>query len=152
VGLEIYTYGHSTRSLEEFLETLKALRVEVAVDVRRFPGSRKNPQFSRENLASRLPEAGIEYVWLGESLGGYREGGYLKHMRTKLFREGFQRLVEIAREKRTVIFCSEALWFRCHRRFLADKLTRLGFKVYHVYDARRISLHKLRRRTSGKAA
>ncbi|MHC1586714.1 MAG: DUF488 domain-containing protein [Candidatus Hecatellaceae archaeon] len=144
--ITLYTYGHSTRSLEEFIQTLKALKVEVAVDVRRFPGSKKYPHFSREVLAEELPKAGIRYVWLGELLGGYRPGGYQNYMRTKTFKEGFQRLVKMAGEARTVVFCSEALWFRCHRRFLADRLTKLGFQVYHVYDAKRLSLHKVKRK------
>ena len=141
----VYTYGYSTRSLEEFLEILKAFNIEVAVDVRRFPASKRKPEFSRENLSLELPKAGIEYVWLGDLLGGYRSGGYKKHMKTKIFKEGLKRLIEIADRKTTVIFCCEALWFRCHRRFLAEKLAKIGFKVFHIYDKKRISLHKIKR-------
>ncbi|MHC1563774.1 MAG: DUF488 domain-containing protein [Candidatus Hecatellaceae archaeon] len=142
----VYTFGHSTRNLQEFVQALKNFKVKVAVDVRRFPGSRRNPQFSKETLSLELPRAGIKYVWLGELLGGYRTGGYRRHMRTKAFREGIRKLVELALEGRTAVFCSEALWFRCHRRFIADRLTRMGFQVVHLYDGKRWSIHKLRRR------
>jgi uncharacterized protein (DUF488 family) len=145
----IYTFGHSTRSLQDFVQTLKNFKIEVAVDVRRFPGSRKNPQFSKETLSLELPKSGMKYVWLGELLGGYRPGGYRRHMKTKAFKEGLGRLVKLAREGRTVFFCSEALWFRCHRRFIADRLTKLGFQVVHIYDGKRWSIHKLRRRKAG---
>jgi uncharacterized protein (DUF488 family) len=143
----VYTYGYSTRSIEEFIETLKSFNIEVAVDVRRFPTSKRNPEFSRERLSRKLSETGIEYVWLGDVLGGYRSGGYKRYMRTKNFKEGLKKLVETVDAKTTVIFCCEALWFRCHRRFLAEKLTRLGFKVFHIYDRKRVSLHK-----AGKSA
>ncbi|KYH37208.1 MAG: hypothetical protein AYL30_006600 [Candidatus Hecatellales archaeon B24] len=144
----VYTFGHSTRSLQDFVQALKNFKVKVAVDVRRFPGSKKNPQFSREVLGLELPQAGIRYVWLGELLGGYRSGGYRRHMRTKAFREGIRKLVELALKDRTAVFCSEALWFRCHRRFIADRLTRMGFEVVHLYDSKRWSIHKLRRHQS----
>lgn len=126
---------------------MKAYGVELAVDVRRFPGSRRNPQFSKETLEVELPKSRIGYVWLGEQLGGYRSGGYQRYMRTKTFREGIARLVELAKQGRIAIFCCEALWFRCHRRFIADRLTRMGFKVVHIYDAKRWSLHRLKRRS-----
>jgi uncharacterized protein (DUF488 family) len=142
----VYTFGHSTRSLQEFVQALKNFKVKVAVDVRRFPGSKRNPQFSRETLSLELPKAGVRYVWLGELLGGYRPGGYRRYMRTKAFREGVRKLVELTLEGRTAVFCSEALWFRCHRRFIADRLTRMGFQVVHLYDGKRWSVHKLRRR------
>ncbi|RLI26891.1 MAG: DUF488 domain-containing protein [Candidatus Hecatellales archaeon] len=142
----IYTVGHSTRSLEEFIRILQAFGVEVAIDVRRFPGSRKYPHFSRETLASKIEGEGIRYVWLGDLLGGYREGGYQAYMETEAFKKGLEKLVKLAENRRVAVFCSEALWFRCHRRFLADKLVEKGFQVVHIYDEKRWSLHKPRKR------
>ena len=87
----IWTIGHSNRSQRIFLEMLKEHEVEVLVDVRRFPTS-KVEHFKREAMEQWLPEQGVEYVWLGEELGGYRHGGYKAYMRTRLFEDGIKRL------------------------------------------------------------
>ena len=127
----VWTIGHSNRSTNAFLELLKEHEIQVLVDVRSFPTS-KVEHFKKENMEKWLPENGIEYVWLGKELGGYRKGGYKKHMRTKLFREGVKKLLEIAAQKRTCIMCMETNPKYCHRRFIAAHLERKGVKVIHI--------------------
>ncbi|MEM0057516.1 MAG: DUF488 domain-containing protein [Candidatus Bathyarchaeia archaeon] len=127
----IWTIGHSNRSINTFLELLKEHKIQVLVDVRSFPTS-KSEHFKRENMEKWLPENGIEYLWLGKELGGYRKGGYEKHMQTKIFREGVKNLLEIAAQKRTCIMCMEVNPKYCHRRFIAAHLERKGVKVIHI--------------------
>lgn len=127
----IWTIGHSNRSISLFLELLREHEIQVLVDVRSFPTS-KIDHFKKENLEKWLPESGIEYVWLGKELGGYRKGGYKRHMRTKLFREGIKKLIEIAFQKRACIMCLEPNPKYCHRRFIAAHLERKGVKVIHI--------------------
>jgi uncharacterized protein (DUF488 family) len=105
--------------------------IQVLVDVRSFPTS-KVDHFKKEQMERWLPEHGIEYVWLGKELGGYRRGGYKVHMRTKLFREGVQKLLAIAAQKRTCIMCMEPNPKYCHRRFISAHLERKGVKVVHI--------------------
>ena len=102
----IWTIGHSNRSIETFLELLKEHNIEVLVDVRSFPTS-KIDHFKCEEMERWLPEHGVEYVWLGEELDGYRRGGYRAHMKTKLFKEGIKKLLETATQRRTCIMCME---------------------------------------------
>ncbi|RLI16016.1 DUF488 domain-containing protein [Candidatus Bathyarchaeota archaeon] len=131
--MQIWTIGHSNRSLETFLNLLNEHEIQVLADVRRFPTS-KLEHFKREALEKWLPKQGIEYVWLGEELGGYRRGGYKKHMRTELFREGIKKLLEIARNKRTCIMCMEVNPKYCHRRFISAHLERKGVRVIHIIN------------------
>jgi len=127
----IWTIGHSNRSVNVFLELLREHEIQVLADVRSFPTS-KIGHFKREQMEKWLPENGIEYVWLGKELGGYRKGGYKRHMRTKLFREGLKKLLEIASQKRTCIMCMEPNPKYCHRKFIATHLERKGVKVIHI--------------------
>ncbi|MGB9959323.1 MAG: DUF488 family protein [Candidatus Bathyarchaeales archaeon] len=127
----LWTIGHSNRSIEAFLELLKEHAIQVLVDVRSFPTS-KVEHFKKEAMEKWLPEKGIEYLWLGKELGGYRRGGYKVHMRTKLFREGIKRLLGIASQKRTCIMCMESNPKYCHRRFISAYLERKGVKVIHI--------------------
>jgi len=113
------------------------------VDIRSFPTS-KIEHFKRENMEKWLPENGIEYVWLGRELGGYRKGGYERHMRTKLFREGIRRLLEIAVQKRICIMCMETNPKYCHRRFVAAHLERKGVNVIHIIAKGQRSLCNLK--------
>ena len=141
----IYTLGHSTRSLEDFIALLKELGVEAVADVRRFPRSRHNPQFGRETLEQALAAEGIEYHWLGENLGGYRSGGYEAYTESESFREGLRKLEALAGRKKTAVMCAEKLWFRCHRRFIADELVKKGWEVWHIIEpGRKPYRHKLR--------
>ncbi len=141
--MKVYTIGHSTRSLEDFLKILKKFRIEVVIDVRRFPSSKKFPWFNKEILSKALRANNIEYIHF-EKLGGYRKEGYLNFTKTKEFKNAIQELIQIISKKTSVIMCSELLWFRCHRKFIAQKLVELGFKVIHVFDEKRQQEHKLK--------
>jgi uncharacterized protein (DUF488 family) len=129
--IRLWTIGHSNRSMEKVLELLREHEIQVLADIRRFPTS-KAEHFKRELMEKWLPENGVEYVWLGEKLGGYRRGGYKKHMRTNLFREGIQRLLEIAERKRVCVMCMEVNPRYCHRRFISGFLERKGVEVIHI--------------------
>lgn len=145
-GLSIWTIGHSTRPIEELIEALKSFDIRTLVDVRSFPGSRRYPQFNKENLRASLHEAGIDYVHLPE-IGGRRKAksdsqnvawrnesfrGYADYMETAEFRAGIDRLTEIARTSRTAIMCAEAVWWRCHRSLIADFLKARSAEVTHI--------------------
>jgi len=139
--LRIWTIGHSNRSVEAFLELLREHSIQVLADIRSFPTS-KIEHFRREEMERWLPENGIEYVWLGKELGGYRKGGYKRHMRTKLFREGVKKLLEIAKQKRTCIMCMEKNPKYCHRRFISAYLERKGVEVIHIIEKGQASILK----------
>ncbi len=142
----IWTVGHSTRSLDEFVGLLVAHDVEVIADVRRYPGSRRWPHFSREPLAEGLEARGLAYESFPE-LGGRRQPrpdspntawrsaafrGYADYMATEEFADGLSRLTDLACGLRTAIMCAEAVWWRCHRALIADALRWAGFEVYHI--------------------
>jgi uncharacterized protein (DUF488 family) len=153
---EILTVGHSTHPIERFVDLLRGAGVERVADVRRFPGSRRNPQFGAEALSASLSEAAIAYEPLGEQLGGRRRSrapkpdspwrnasfaAYAEYMGTDEFAAGLERLERLARERRTAIMCAEALWFRCHRRLIADALAARGWAVWHLGSDGRLSAH-----------
>lgn len=142
----IFTIGHSNHPIEEFLETLRAHRVERILDVRRFPASRKWPHFNAENLVRSLPAAGIEYVGVPE-LGGRRKASsdsphtawrveafraYADFMDTPEFVAGLERVAGLARERRSALMCAEALPWRCHRSLIADTLMARGWEVFEI--------------------
>lgn len=136
---QTWTIGHSNRSVDTFLELLDEHRIQVLMDVRSSPTS-KIEHFKREQMEKWLPEHGIEYIWLGKELGGYRRGGYKRHMRTKPFREGIKQLLEIAETKRTCVMCMEVNPKYCHRRFISAHLERKGVKVVHIIAKGQTSL------------
>ena len=151
----VFTVGHSTRSGEEFVEILKAHEVEVLVDVRSFPGSRRYPQFNRDALRESLPDAGIEYRH-EPRLGGRRAPrkdshnsawrnpqfrGYADYMESEEFKNGVEDLLELAREARVAVMCAEAVWWRCHRSLLADHLKATGHTVIHILDQKKTEEH-----------
>lgn len=153
--LKIWTIGHSTRSLAEFLELLDANRIEALADVRRFPGSRKYPHFNKAELSASLAEKKIEYE-LFENLGGRRRArkdspntvwrnesfrGYADYMETVEFKEGIERLLKLAARKRTAVMCSEAVWWRCHRSLVADYLKVAGVAVEHIIGLKKNETH-----------
>lgn len=153
--LSIWTIGHSTLSIEQFIERLRSFEIEVLVDVRSYPGSRRYPHFNRENLAQSLTEAGITYIHAPD-LGGRRRArpdslnmswrnesfrGYADYMETKEFTEGIGRLLQTAREHRTAIMCSEAVWWRCHRSMISDYLKADGILVNHIMDVGKSEVH-----------
>ncbi len=140
----IFTIGHSTRPIEEFIGILKTYSIELLIDVRRFPRSKKFPWFNRENLCCVLRENDIGYEWLGEYLGGFRKGGYSEYTNTRQYLTGIDRLIEFANTRTVCIMCAEILWFRCHRRFISDTLVKRGITVKHIYDSHKIYLHRIK--------
>jgi uncharacterized protein (DUF488 family) len=157
----VYTIGHSTHSLGDFLSLLARHEIAALADIRRFPGSRKWPHYNRENLAAALEEQGIQYHWL-ESLGGRRKSSkdgvspnlglrndsfrsYADYMLTDAFCEGVGELLEIARNRRTAMMCSESLFWRCHRRLVSDYLLTHGTPVEHIFPGGDVKPHALTR-------
>ena len=151
----IWTIGHSTRALEEFLDLLAEYRIEAIADVRRFPGSRRYPHFASDALAVTLPAHGIAYQWIPK-LGGRRKvqpgspntawrnasfQGYADYTATVEFAEGLAELLELAASKRTALMCAEAVWWRCHRSIIADVLKLRGIEVIHIVDATHTTVH-----------
>lgn len=130
--MEIWDIGHSTRAEDEFTALLKEHRIEAVVDVRRFPSSKKFPHFSRDHLEKNLKKSSIEYIWLGEELGGFRKGGYQQWMRTQEFASGITKLINMASQKRTAFMCAEADHFRCHRKHIIVHLKHKGWTVHHI--------------------
>jgi uncharacterized protein (DUF488 family) len=128
----LYTVGHSTRSLDELVELLKDYGITQLVDVRHYPRSRRNPQVNQEALAAELPARGIAYFWEGETLGGFRKGGYVAYMSTPEFARGIERLERLVDQDPTAIMCAEIVWFRCHRRFIAREMAARGYRVTHI--------------------
>ncbi|HSE65751.1 MAG TPA: DUF488 domain-containing protein [Gemmatimonadales bacterium] len=156
--LTVWTVGHSTRRLPDFLAVLAAYRIEVVADVRRFPGSRRQPQYQQPTLESALHAAGIAYSALPD-LGGRRQPvpntpntawripafrGYADHMTGEEFAAGLFELLTLAWGLRTAVMCAEILWWRCHRRMIADVLVSLGVHVIHIMDAKAAQAHRLR--------
>jgi uncharacterized protein (DUF488 family) len=157
-GRQILTIGHSTHDAERFLALLSADRAEALADVRRYPGSRRHPQFNADALRERLAEAGLSYEPFGEELGGRRRGrrhsphtglraaafrAYADHMDTEQFRAGLERLEALARERRVAIMCAEGEWRRCHRRLISDALSERGWRVLHIRPDGRLEEHEL---------
>jgi uncharacterized protein (DUF488 family) len=151
----IWTIGHSTRSIEDFIEMLQAFKIELLVDIRSFPGSRRFPQFNKENLADSLLTNKIEYVHILR-LGGRRTPkkdskntgwkhesfrGYADYMETEYFKKGIEELIEIAEKRKTAIMCSEAVWWKCHRSLISDHLKHKGWMVMHIMDKTKAEEH-----------
>ncbi|HKT17036.1 MAG TPA: DUF488 domain-containing protein [Stellaceae bacterium] len=155
-----YTIGHSTRSSEDLIAALKVAGVTAVVDIRRFPRSRRNPQFNSENLAPALAEAGIAYRHF-PGLGGRRAArsdgkrsenllwrepafrNFADYAETAEFRAAFDELKALAASRPTAILCAEAVWWRCHRRIVTDYLIAAGFSVVHIFDAEKREPAKL---------
>jgi len=158
-----YTVGHSNRSLEELTGILADAGIELLADVRKVPGSRAHPQFDEDALAASLPRAGIRYERLA-ALGGRRSAAremprelngfwenrsfhnYADYASSDEFRHGLDRLLEWGRDLRVAVMCSEAVWWRCHRRIIADHLLARGEEVLHLMGRGRIEPARL---TSG---
>jgi uncharacterized protein (DUF488 family) len=155
----VLTIGHSTLTLDGFVELLKAAGVEALADVRRFPASRRHPHFHREVLAQALPDAGIDYRWF-EALGGRRSASaatespnrglrvagfraYADYALTSAFREALGSLLEWGARRRIGIACAEGLWWQCHRRIVADHLVAAGHPVLHVLPDGKLVEHEL---------
>jgi len=139
-----------------FLELLASHGIHAVADVRRFPGSRKYPQFGQDALRASLARAGIGYLWL-PALGGRRHPrpdsrntvwrnasfrGYADHMETAEFAGGLRTLLDFCEAQRTALMCAEAPWWRCHRALIADALCARGIEVMHIMDERRVAPHR----------
>jgi uncharacterized protein (DUF488 family) len=145
--MRIWTTGHSTRTIDEFISLLKGNEIELLVDVRAWPSSKRYPQFNKETLAESLTAHGIRYEHFPE-LGGKRKSnpdsrntawrnvsfrGYADYMQTEQFQKGIERLLDVAAKAGpTAIMCAEAVWWRCHRRIIADYLLARGIEVRHI--------------------
>jgi uncharacterized protein (DUF488 family) len=153
----VFTIGHSTRPLEEFIEIFRAHGVRRIVDVRSIPRSRHNPQFNRESLARHLKAARIGYVHL-KKLGGLRHAkadstnlgwhnasfrGFADYMQTADFQTGLVRLEKLAATKPSAMMCAEAVPWRCHRSLIADALVVRHLPVEHIISGARTQAHEL---------
>jgi uncharacterized protein (DUF488 family) len=155
--LILWTIGHSTRSAAAFLAVLRAHEVEAVIDVRRYPASRRLPQFNEAALSDALGAAGLAYRWI-PALGGRRRAapdspntgwrhaafrGYADHVSTAEFADGLVELLMIAGGLRAAVMCAEILWWQCHRRLIADVLVSLGHEVLHIATEQKAEPHRL---------
>jgi uncharacterized protein (DUF488 family) len=154
--MRIWTIGHSTRTIDEFISLLRENGIKLVADVRMFPGSKRYPQFGREALAKSLGESSIRYEHFPE-LGGRRKAkadsrntawrnasfrGYADYMETEQFQNGIERLLDVAAKAGpTAIMCAEAIWWRCHRSLISDYLKARGIEVMHILDANKVEPH-----------
>jgi len=142
----IWTIGHSTRSLDEFINMLQSFQIKCIVDVRSYPGSKRYPHYNKEALDVSLIENDIKYIHIKE-LGGRRKTrpdsinmgwrhasfrGYADYMETESFNKSIMKLENIACKERTAYMCSEAVWWRCHRSLISDYLKVNGWTVIHI--------------------
>lgn len=157
----VRTIGHGTRRTDELVELLRAAGVETLVDVRRYPAGRRQPHLSRERLAVDLPQRGLAYEWWGDELGGRRVAdaatlaaspwrnaafaAYDAYVRTPPFRSALDALeARAAAGESLAIMCAETVWWRCHRRLIADALVSDGLAVEHIIDRVPGRPHRLR--------
>lgn len=154
-GKEIWTIGHSTHSIQDFIKILKSFEIETLVDVRRYPGSKKFPHFNKDQLITVLPGNGINYTHL-EDLGGRRKAnkdshnttwrllsfrGYADYMETTEFKKSVEELEHIAENSRVAYMCSEAVWWSCHRSMISDYLKVKGYIVTHIMGVNKSMEH-----------
>ena len=154
--MRIWTIGHSTRTIDEFVSLLKENEIKLLVDVRAWPGSKRYPQFNKEALEESLSAHAIHYEHFAE-LGGKRKStpdshntawrnasfrGYADYMETEEFQNAAERLVDLANEVGpAVIMCAEAVWWRCHRSLIADYLKARGVEVLNILGANKVEPH-----------
>ncbi len=154
--MRIWTIGHSTRNIDEFISLLEKNGIKLLVDVRSLPGSKRYPQFNKEALVESLNTNGIRYEHFPE-LGGRRKTnadsrntawrnasfrGYADYMETEQFHNGVERFLALAGEAEpAAIMCAEAVWWRCHRSLISDYLKARGIEVIHILDANKIEPH-----------
>ncbi len=155
--MNLRTVGHGTLPQEDFTALVSGAGIEVVVDVRSFPASRRHPQFGREAMERWLPDAGIAYRW-EPRLGGRRRArpdsphgalrvaafrGYADHMETEEFRDAIDDLLAEGGTRPVAVMCAESVWWRCHRRLLADAVVLLrGTAVEHLFHDGRIDPHR----------
>ena len=154
--MRMWTIGHSTRAIDDFISLLEENEIKLLVDVRAWPGSKRYPQFNKDTLAESLNARGIRYEHFPE-LGGKRKSkpdsrntawrnasfrGYADYMETEQFQKGIERLLEVAAEAGPIaIMCAEAVWWRCHRSLVADYLKARGVEVLHILGANKVEPH-----------
>jgi uncharacterized protein (DUF488 family) len=154
--MRIWTIGHSTRGIDEFISLLKENQIKLLVDVRAFPSSKRYPQFNKDALEESLTTYGIRYEHFPE-LGGKRKSkpdsrntawrnasfrGYADYMETEQFQKGIERLLDVAAEAGpTAVMCAEAVWWRCHRSLISDFLKARGLEVLHILGANKVEPH-----------
>jgi uncharacterized protein (DUF488 family) len=154
----LYTIGHSTRALDEFITILRVHSIKTLVDIRSFPMSRRLPHFNRDALEKSLQEAGIRYIWLKE-LGGRRKKirddspnvalrndsfrNYADYMLTEEFQRGVDELINLAGQSRTAYMCAERVYFHCHRMLVSDWLVAHGHEVLHIDGTGPVKTHRL---------
>lgn len=151
----LWSIGHSTQAIDEFIAALKSFDIRTVVDVRSFPGLRRYPQFNKENLRASLAGESVEYQHFPE-LGGRRRAnpdslnmawrnesfrGYADYMETEDFRAGIADLLKVANLQRTAIMCAEAVWWRCHRSLISDYLKAQGIEVIHIMGVGKSQAH-----------
>ena len=155
--MRAWTIGHSTHTLDVFIELLAAHEIALLVDVRTVPRSRRQPHFGTEALTLELPDRGVAYRrspalggWRrtgpGSPNGGWRNAsfrGYADHAMSGEFAEALAELRDLVARQRTAVMCAEALWWRCHRRLIADRLVVMGDTVCHIGSDGRASAHRL---------
>lgn len=154
----IFTIGHSTRSIEEFVFILRKYGINQLIDIRTIPGSKHNPQFNKKVLANYLRARSINYRHM-KKLGGLRHTtknsintgltnasfrGYADYMQTDEFKKNLKKLIAIAKKKHVAIMCAEALPFRCHRSLVADALVAQKVGVRHIYGLNSVKKHTMR--------
>jgi uncharacterized protein (DUF488 family) len=152
----IWTVGHSTRTIDEFINLLLAYNIELLADIRSYPGSKRYPHFNKNQLCISLAGNHIEYLHIPE-LGGKRKPAgvtahaewknvsfraYADYMDTDTFYKGITILKNISKVKRTAIMCAEALWWKCHRRLVSDYMSKQGIEVIHIFDELKSDTHK----------
>jgi uncharacterized protein (DUF488 family) len=153
----VFTLGHSTLPIDQFIALLRAYGIERLADIRTIPRSRHNPQFNADMLAESLKAEHVDYVHIA-ALGGLRHAskdsvntgwrnasfrGYADYMQTQEFRDALEALIPISREKRLALMCAEAVPWRCHRSLVADALSVRGIPVVEILSEREYRIHKL---------
>ena len=151
----IWTIGHSTRDIDDFIAILRSFDIQLVADIRSYPGSRRYPQFNKETLEVSLLKRNISYVHL-KDLGGRRKAnpesrnmawrheafrGYADYMETDSFKKAINHLQRIAEKEQTAYMCSEAVWWRCHRSLVSDYLKSVAWTVMHIIGSGKAEEH-----------
>lgn len=139
--MKVYTIGHSTRTLEDFVDILKHYDIQLVIDVRRFPSSKKFPHFNKENLERELSEVGIQYIRYSE-LGGYRKEGYETFSQSEEFDNAIKKLLEIIDDKTITILCAEWNVMKCHRWYISETLFKMRYQITHIIDINNAKEHQ----------
>jgi len=126
--MAIFTIGYGGRRFADFVALLQQHSISLVVDVRHFPRS-KAPEYNKESLEAKLPEFGISYIWMGDTLGGFRKGGYPKYIESDDYRDGISKLLELAERGNLVLMCKERTDAGCHRRYIVETLVDKGINT-----------------------